>query len=65
MISWIQALVDLQLAQRLGDLDRVAAGPEIGRRTLQHGDMGAIPAIAGISVAAVAPEPITMTFLSL
>src|SRR5258708_3749347 len=28
-------LVDLQLAQLLGDLDGVAAGAEIGRRTLQ------------------------------
>ena len=36
-------LVDLQLAQRFGDLDRIASGPEIGRRALQHGDMGAIP----------------------
>jgi hypothetical protein len=35
-------LVDLQRAQGFGDLDRVAAGPEIGRRTLQHRHMGAI-----------------------
>ena len=35
-------LVDLQLAQFLGDLDRVAAGAEIGRRALQHGDMRGI-----------------------
>ena len=58
-------LVDLQLAQGFGDLDRVAAGAEIGRRALQHGDMRDILAIAGISVAAVAPEPITTTLLSL
>ena len=59
-------LVDLQLAQLLGDLDRVAAGAEIGRRALQHRDVrGSLAAIAGISVAAVAPEPMTMTCLSL
>ncbi len=34
--------IDVQLAKRLGDLDRVAAGAEIGRRALQHGDMRAI-----------------------
>ena len=33
--------VDLKRAQGLGDLDGIAAGPEIGRRALQHGDMGA------------------------
>ncbi len=32
-------LVDLELAQGLGDLDRVAAGSEIGRRALQHRHM--------------------------
>ena len=57
-------LVDLKLAQRFGDLDRVAAGAEIGRRALQHRDMRASLAIAGIRVAAVAPEPITTTRLS-
>ena len=56
-------LADLQLPQRLGQFDRVAAGPEVSRRSLQHRDMPQLSAIAGIRVAAVAPEPITTTFL--
>ena len=34
-------LADLQLPQRLGQFDRVAAGPEISRRSLQHRDVAA------------------------
>ena len=51
--------LDLQPPQLLGDFDGIAAGAEIGRRALQHGDMRALSAMFGISVAAVAPEPIT------
>ena len=38
----------------------------VGRRALQHGDVRApVSAIAGTSVTAVAPLPITTTFLPL
>ena len=57
-------LVDLQFPQQLGELVGIAGGSEIGRRTLQHRDVAHSAAIAGMSVAAVAPEPITTTFLS-
>ena len=41
------AFVDLQPAQFVGDLDGVAADAEIGRRALQHGDVGAIVSDVG------------------
>jgi hypothetical protein len=56
-------LVYLQLAQLVGDRDRITACSEKGRRALQHRDVGHSPAIAGMSVAAVAPEPMTTMFL--
>jgi hypothetical protein len=34
-------LADLQLPQRLGEFDGVAAGAKVGRRALQHGDVAA------------------------
>jgi hypothetical protein len=35
-------LVDAQLAQLVGDRDRIAAGPEESRRALQHRDVAAL-----------------------
>ena len=41
-ISWIHFSSTCSLPQLVGDLDRVAAGAEIGRRALQHGDVRAL-----------------------
>jgi hypothetical protein len=35
-------LVDVELTQFVGNRDRIAAGPEKGRRTLQHRDVAAL-----------------------
>jgi hypothetical protein len=34
--------VDLEAAQLVGDVDRVAADAEVGRRALEHGDVLAV-----------------------
>ena len=54
---------DLELAQGVGQVVGIAPGDEEGGAALQHGDMGALAGNRRISVAAVAPEPITTTRL--
>ena len=58
-------LIDMQLAQRLGEIDDVAAGDEKVGERCSIVTWAQSSAMAGMSVAAVAPEPITTTFLPL
>ena len=54
-------LLDLQFTQLVGNLDRIASGAKEGRGALQQMiTCEQSFAIAGINVAAVAPEPITI-----
>ena len=59
-------LGDVKGTQLLGELVRDRRGEEVrGRSAAASSRCSAFPAIAGISVAAVAPEPMTMTQLAL